>query len=91
MSKTKFRVLGNEESAFDFVPTGYAWFEKSKVETQGYITVRSASESLTIDLVDVPAFIETLTKAAQKAQDIVNKEEADSRKRLEARQQKDAE
>ena len=88
MSKAKFRVLGNEEAAFDFVPTGYAWFDKSTVESQGYITVRSASESLTIELDDVPAFIETLNRAVQKAQAIVAKEEAESRKRLEARQQK---
>lgn len=91
MSKTKFRVLNNDESTFEFVPNGYAYLTKGKVATQGWVTIRNGGESLSLETDDVPAFIEALNRAAAKTEAMKAKEEVNLTKVLEARQQKDAE
>lgn len=75
VSKTQMRVLPVDTEVIDFTPSGYAYPERGdKITARAYVDIAVGRNTITLEVEDIPAFVATLSKAADKAQALATKE-----------------
>jgi ABC-type amino acid transport substrate-binding protein len=67
MTKPKLRIISNDADTFDFVVSAYGFPKKDVASYEAFVDINNGRSSITINVNDADAFIETLTKAVAQA------------------------